>query len=143
MILVDIQAPCYNVSLRKRGTRCITSKLRGAHLEGSKSQQGAERGVQNSKSKFAPRSIRPLNTRRRVLDPSKGAPQSFGAMQHMPHFLMETQLRGPKYQQNFNYKLYVYNFVTAIFVSHCHFRDLYHHYSHFLRKEKKITGPYL
>ena len=64
--------------------------LRGPQLRGAKNN-----------GKFAPQSFGPLILRpaefwtpqsvpRQVLDPSNCAPQSFGAMQSVPRFLMET-----------------------------------------------------
>ena len=137
MILVDIQAPCYNVSLRKRGTRCITSKLRGAHLEGSKSQQGAERGVQNSASKFAPRSIRPLNTRRRVSDPSKWARRVLEQCNMCPTFSWRHSY-GDKISQKNPLKL-KFSFFKGNFSKTLSFQRSIHQIG-LLFKEKKIVS---
>ena len=79
------------VSMRKRGTRCIAPKLQGAHFEGLKTPRGAAWGVQNSAGQICLQSLPcgildPSICARRVLDPSKCDPRSFGAMQHVPHF---------------------------------------------------------
>ena len=77
---------------------------------------------------------------RRVLDPSKCAPQIFGAIQGVHCFLMETELRGPKYPKKSSKNL-IFLFLKVIFVGYCHFRDLYNQYDHFLRKTY-FTGRY-
>ena len=85
MILYGYFGPHNYVSMKKRGTCCIAPKLRGAHFEGSIIPWGAFQRLQVSAGQKFTANL-PLG----VLEPSKCAPRSFGAMQQAHCFLMET-----------------------------------------------------
>ena len=83
------------VSMRKQGTCCIAPKLYGHTLRGPKLREAQLEGSKTLRGKFAftlcPAEFwTPQSVPRGVLDPSKCAPRSFGAMQCVPRFLMET-----------------------------------------------------
>ena len=96
---------------------------------------GADWGVQNSagqrwKAKLSCQFWIPQYAPRRILDPSNGAPQSFGEMQHVPRFLWRHSYRVLNIRQNKQK-----NWICPIFfVNHCYFRDLSNQYDFFLIK---------
>ena len=76
---MDNLCPHNYVSMKKRGTHCITPKLRVARLEGTIILQGALWRVQNSAGqKFT------ANLPRGVLEPSKCALRKYGAFEVRP-----------------------------------------------------------
>ena len=79
MIFCGYFGPHNYVSMRKRGTRCIAPKLRGAHFEGSIIPRGALRRLQNSAGQRLT-----ANLPRGVLEPLKCAPPNYGAFKVRP-----------------------------------------------------------
>ena len=89
---MDILAP-----ITKQGTHCIGLKHSKAHFEGSIIPQGATGMLQNSAGQRLtanlPRGVlEPSNAPCGIMEPSKCAPRSFGTMQRVSRFLMETYL---------------------------------------------------
>ena len=71
--------PHNHFSMKKRGTRFIAPKLRGAHFEGSIIPRAALRRLQNSAGQKMT-----ANLLRGVLEPSKCAPRNYGAFEVRP-----------------------------------------------------------
>ena len=79
---------------------------------------------------------------REVMEPPKCAPPSFGAMQPVPCFLMETQFQGQNTHKNHLKLGFILIFKCFFFVNDCCFRDLYNQCDIFLWK-KYFTRWYL
>ena len=144
MIFAYIMAPVImsrweseaHVLLLQNSARCTSKdpQFCRAHFEGSI----------NQRSKFAVNlclselcSLR--SAPRGIMEPSKWAPQSFGPMQCVSHFLLETYLWEPKYPQKSHLKLSYSLFFKVIVVNRCHFRDLYIPWEKYLRKKYFVS----
>ena len=105
MIFVFILAPVTRyVSMRKRDTRCIVPKLRGAHFEGSIIPQGAFEGSKTPRGKFAVNlcpaefwsiPVAPCG----IMEPSKCALLCLRPMQCVPCLVMGAKISTKKYSK--------------------------------------------